>query len=240
MLFDRKINFGRSGVLQGFTDYHSHILPGVDDGVSTMEESLAILAEYEKSGISTVWCTPHIMEDMPNTTDELRSGFEKLCAAYEADRKNRECSGKAVTLNLASENMLDSVFEKRLVNNDFLPFSGNRLLVETSYFNPPMNLYGLFAKIKSAGYYPILAHPERYIYMGERDYEAIRGMGVLFQLNLFSLLGFYGDMARVKAESMLKKGYYGICGTDLHKAKVFESALESKIKVKYLQYFENL
>lgn len=93
--------------LIGFTDYHSHILPGVDDGVQTMDESLEILRLYEEQGIKSVWLTPHIMEDIPNTTAHLRDRFAELQAAYTG----------GVQLHLAAENMLDNLFEERLGKN---------------------------------------------------------------------------------------------------------------------------
>ena len=71
-LFKKKIRLKDSGFFQGFIDWHCHLLPGVDDGVQTMEESLQILSFYEQLGVSEVWLTPHIMEDIPNTTEGLK------------------------------------------------------------------------------------------------------------------------------------------------------------------------
>ena len=102
--FRKKQTLEESGFFRGFTDWHCHILPGVDDGVQTMEEALQILAEYERLGIKEVWLTPHIMEDIPNTTQHLRERFKELQATYQGN----------VVLNLASENMLDRLFEERL------------------------------------------------------------------------------------------------------------------------------
>ena len=100
-----------SGIFSGYTDWHSHILPGVDDGVKTMDESIKVLNAYEALGLKKVWLTPHIMEDYPNTTDGLRQRFEEL--------KNNWTG--SLDIRLASENMLDSLFEERLASNDFLP-----------------------------------------------------------------------------------------------------------------------
>ena len=154
--FRKRISLKDSGIFKNFTDCHSHILPGVDDGVQTMEEALEILRLYEELGIKSVWLTPHIMEDMPNTTLHLRERYAELQATYSGPIK----------LHLASENMLDNLFEERLEKNDLLPLgeSGDHLLVETSYFNPPMGLNNILLRIKAKGYYPILAHPERYVY----------------------------------------------------------------------------
>lgn len=207
-IFKRRNSAG-TGTLKGFVDWHCHILPGVDDGLQTMDEALKVLAEYERLGIAQVWLTPHIMEDIPNTTAGLRARFAELQAAYKG----------GVQLHLAAENMLDALFEERLAARDLLPIGirGDHLLVETSYFNPPMDLHGMLERIMSAGYRPILAHPERYIYMGEKDYMQLHGMGVEFQLNLPSLAGMYGTEARKKARRLGKLGLYAYSGTDLHR-----------------------
>lgn len=194
--------------LAGFTDHHSHILFGVDDGVKTLEKSLAVLQRYEELGIAEVWCTPHIMEDIPNTPAGLRARFAELCAAYQGP----------VKLHLAAENMMDQLFEERLEANDLLPFgeTGNHLLVETSYFTPPMGMKDILRRIKAKGYFPVLAHPERYVYMDKDDYRELKGMEILFQVNLSSLAGGYGPEAEDKSHWLLKKGFYDLAGSDLH------------------------
>ena len=207
-MFNKRPTLGGSAFFQGFTDWHSHLLPGVDDGVQTLEESLQILSIYEQLGVIEVWLTPHIMEDMPNSTSFLRERYSELKAAYKGN----------VKLKLAAEYMLDNLFRERLRTNDLLPLGENAdgLLVETSCFNPPIGLHGMLDSIRSAGFFPVLAHPERYAYMADSEYEALKDKGIRFQLNLFSLVGLYGKYAREKAEKMLKKGFYDLIGTDIH------------------------
>ena len=219
--FRKKQTLEESGFFRGFTDWHCHILPGVDDGVQTMEEALQILAEYERLGVKEVWLTPHIMEDIPNTTEKLRDRFTELRTAYQG----------SVMLHLASENMLDNLFEERLEKNDLLPIGkdGKHLLVETSYFNPPMGLSNILLRIKAKGYYPILAHPERYMYMSETDYKCLNSMNVKFQLNQFSLLGLYGKEVQKRAKTLQKQGLYNYIGTDLHQINILRNALRFKL-----------
>ena len=194
--------------LKGFTDFHSHILFGVDDGVKTLDVSLEVLKRYEDIGIAEVWCTPHVMEDIPNTTEELRNRFAELEKAYTGP----------IQLHLAAEYMMDELFESRLEQNDLLALGeeGNWLLVETSYFNPPMDLGGILKRIKSKGFFPVLAHPERYVYMGRGMYKMLKQECILLQLNLSSLAGAYGVEAQKKARWLLKKQYYDMVGSDLH------------------------
>lgn len=148
--------------LTGFTDWHSHILPGVDDGVPTLDRALWILDRYERLGIADVWLTPHIMEDIPNQTDML--------------------------------------------------------LVETSYFNAPAGFMETLGHIRSKGYFPLLAHPERYDYIDSlKRYRELKESGVRFQLNLLSLTGYYGHKAKEKSRRLLAEGLYDHVGTDLHR-----------------------
>lgn len=224
--FRKRIPLKDSGIFKGFTDWHCHLLPGVDDGVQTMEETLQVLSLYEQSGVEKVWLTPHIMEDMPNTTALLRERFAELQAAYTGPIK----------LRLASENMLDNLFEERLGKNELLPLGedGRHLLVETSYFNPPMGLSNILLRIKTKGYVPVLAHPERYNYMDENDYLQLKSINVKFQLNLFSLAGAYGTGVRKKAEWLMKKGLYDITGTDIHSFATFNNVIFDKEAIKML------
>lgn len=205
MFFWNKVKLSESGVLNGFTDWHSHILPGVDDGVRKIEDSIRILELYESLGVSRVWCTPHIKEAFPNVPAELLTRFNDLCTAW----------GGNVELHLASENMMDTILDERLEQGMLLPL-GNGLLVEASFYGPPFDMEGLLERVRCRGLFPILAHPERYDYMTDSEYERLKGDGVLFQLNLPALAGFYGSTAKDKAESFLKRGWYDFAGLDLH------------------------
>lgn len=217
-----------SGLLFNSLDYHSHILPGVDDGVQTMDDSLEILANFEEQGVAELWLTPHVMEDIPNTTEGLKQRFAQLKSEYKGNIK----------LNLAAEYMLDGLFDTRLAENDLLPLGeqGNHLLVETSYFNSPMGLHNTLARIKSKGYYPVLAHPERYQYMDEKDYKKLKAAGIKFQLNWASLAGRYGRPEQKKAEWLIKKNMYDVVGSDTHRLSMrhwemkIDASIAKKIK----------
>ena len=200
-----------SSLLTNFTDHHSHILPGVDDGVKKMETSLKVLERYEQLGIAEVWCTPHVMEDIPNTTAGLQARFAELCEAYQGPIK----------LHLAAEYMMDALFEERLEQGDLLKLGdeGNQVLVETSYFTPPMDMDAILRRIKQKGLFPMLAHPERYVYMNKERYKELKNNGIRFQLNLSSVAGAYGSEAKDKARWILKQNFYNIAGSDLHSSR---------------------
>ena len=235
LFFSKKTTIAASGILQGATDHHSHILPGVDDGVETIAESLRILATYETLGIKELWLTPHIMEDIPNTPQKLTARFNELKAAYTGN----------ITLHLAAEYMIDNNLRKLLQagNGDkttkaqgegdeiLLPIgnTGKHILVETSYYNAPIRFNDTLQQIKSLGYFPLLAHPERYMYLDNADYLKLHSQGVRFQLNLASLAGGYGKAVQKKALWLLSNGLYSVCGSDLHCEDAIEFITKCKL-----------
>lgn len=218
--FSSKYSLQQSDFLKGCTDRHSHILPGVDDGIQTIEDSIAILSMYEQMGVKKVWLTPHIMEDCPNTPEKLKTRFEELKSAYKGN----------IELALSAENMMDGLFIKRLEQGILMPYgdNNNELLIETSYVQPPMRMESILRDMQKAGITPVLAHPERYLYMDAEKYENIKEMGVKFQLNITSLIGAYGNQVKERAEYLLNEGYYNYSGSDAHSYHAIQRAFEHK------------
>ena len=218
--FSSKYDLQQSSIFKGWTDRHSHILPDVDDGIQSIKDSLAILSMYEQLGVKKVWLTPHIMEDCPNTPDKLKARFEELTSAYQGN----------IDLALSAENMMDGLFVKRLEQGILMPYGDNQdeLLIETSYVQPPMRMEAILRDIQKAGYTPVLAHPERFLYMDADKYENIKEMGVKFQLNLTSLIGAYGNQVKERAEYLLNEGYYNYSGSDAHSHHAIKRAFEHK------------
>ncbi len=207
-----------SGLFRDFIDVHSHILPGVDDGIPDVESSIKVLALYESLGVKKVWFTPHIMEDIPNDPEHLKEIFSQLSEKWKG----------SVEIALAAEHMLDNMFVERLETGRVLPIGQDyqHLLVETSYYTPPMGMDSILDNIKSKGYFPILAHPERYRYMDEDDYRKLKERGVLFQLNFISLVGGFGDTARKKAEWLMSNEMVDMVGSDVHRLERFLKSME--------------
>ena len=228
--FSNKVKVRESGLLEEFRDCHCHLLPGVDDGVDEITETLDILDIWESQGVKEIWLTPHVMEDIPNTPERLKEGFKNLKRLYTGH----------IQLHLATENMLDGLFMERLEDDCLLTLGTNRkrLLVETSYFTPPMHMEQMIEHIKEKGYEPVLAHPERYHYMLPYDYEQWKCKDVMLQLNVTSLVGAYGPQVKRKAEKLLALGMYDYIGTDthsLHQATFFLNSLISKKTLKTLR-----
>ncbi|MEG0498292.1 MAG: CpsB/CapC family capsule biosynthesis tyrosine phosphatase [Alistipes sp.] len=218
--FLQKKSLRASGVFASLSDIHAHILPGVDDGIRTMDEALKVLDFYASLGIQRLTLTPHIMEDYPhNGAEFLRERFQKLQSAYQG----------TISLSLGAEYMLDTAFERHFDAGDLLAGSEKQLLVETSYFNPPIGFEQLLQKIQAKGYYVLLAHPERYIYMQMADYQKLKRSQVRFQLNMLSLTGAYGQLAKLHALELLNNNLYNTLGTDLHNLNFFAQEIDRKV-----------
>jgi protein-tyrosine phosphatase len=213
MCFFSKKSLLKIGFLNQFTDYHTHILPGVDDGLKTVEDALALLDLYEKNGVKKVVFTPHIMDEYPqNNSFFLKNRFEEFLKLYKGN----------IELRLGAEYMIDSKFGEHIQNGNLLTIKDHFLLVETSYaFEPP----GFLAAIKEAidkGYQIVLAHPERYSFMTRELHRQLRQLGVLYQLNIPSLLGFYGPKVQQNAKELLERDSYHFLGSDIHRLASFE------------------
>ena len=212
-----------SPFFNGFTDYHSHILFGVDDGVEELSESLDILAFYESLGVKKVIMTPHISL-MYNNWDLVESNFDTLKKSY---------TGR-IELELAAEYLLDSGFitERkrglRCVEN-------KNVLVESSYLDKSANFDEVLYEITCEGYIPVIAHPERYLFMNIPQYHKLKNCDYLFQLNILSLSGHYGSQVTKRALYLLENDMYDFVGTDLHNLEVFNNrARNFKISSKQL------
>lgn len=165
-----------------------------------------------KSGVRQLCATSHVREQWPNAAEMLREKFAELVA-----RKDR--AGMAdMQLHLAAEYMLDDAFFALLRKGDLLPLPGNLLLVEISYYAPPLNLHDMLFEITTHGYTPLIAHPERYnfFHRSPKQYAAFKERGYPFQLDLLSLQGSYGKSVQKSALMLLEKGYIDYVGSDMH------------------------
>ena len=210
-------------------DMHSHFLPGIDDGAQTMEDSMDMIRAMAEFGYKKVITTPHIMSDFyQNTPEIVLGGLEKV-------RAQAKLEGLEIEIEAAAEYYLDFDFEAKVEKGDLLTFGNNYLLFEVSYLNPPDILNQVIFKMKTNGYRPILAHPERYPfwYNNFEKYEDIKSKGVLLQLNINSLAGYYGSGARKIAEELIDKNMVDFIGTDCHRMD-HVSVMKDCLREKYL------
>lgn len=197
-------------------DMHSHVLPGLDDGSESLEQSVAMVRELYKLGYRKLTMTPHVMGDFyKNSPEDIRTKLEEL---------KQEIQKQQIPIDLAcaAEYYLDEWFVQKLDDNQpLLTFGENYLLFETSFINEPIHFQDIVFKIKSNGYTPVLAHPERYAYLYHRFNTLIdwHSSGLLFQVNLNSLVGYYGQEAKKVADKLLENNCVDFVGTDAHSEK---------------------
>lgn len=208
-----------------FVDIHSHLIPGIDDGAKTIEDSLVLINELNKIGFSQFITTPHVMPPVwKNNTSIIQKGEKAVQLAL--DKNN-------LPFKAAAEYMLDHQFLEILKNDKLLTLKDNYLLVEMSYLNPPINIQEILYDIQIAGYTPILAHPERYLFLHQNFdfYTTLKKTGCLFQLNLLSVVGYYGLPVLKTAEKLLKQKMIDFVGSDLHHYKHL-AAFSQKVEIK--------
>lgn len=203
-----------------FIDIHSHILPGIDDGAKSINDSIELLTQMQSLGITNFVFTPHIIEGVwENTTEEIQNHFQEFKKTI-----TNNSSLKDINIRVAAEHMMDNHFMKLLDEKDLLPIKDNKILVEMSYLAPPVNLFEIIAEIQVKGYIPILAHPERYKFFHSNlnMYEQLKKAGCLFQVNMVSLTNYYGKDVHESAVWLLRSGLIDFCGSDVHHKRHME------------------
>lgn len=194
-------------------DMHSHLLPGIDDGAKTVEETVSFISKLMEFGYEKLICTPHIFTGVhPNTPETIGSALNKA-------KKALEEAGINVQLQAAAEYMIDPDFGQYVNSGgQLLTFGRNYILVEMSYVAASPNLSELLFDLQIKDYKPILAHPERYNYYHSEfeKYEMLKDKSVMFQVNLLSLSGYYGNEVKKTALKLVDKGMVNFLATDLH------------------------
>jgi len=210
-----------------FVDIHSHLLPGIDDGAKTINNTANLVQSLQEIGVSQFITTPHISHYIWNNTPEV------ITAKYNETKLLLEEKNIIVPMKAASEYFMDDWFENHFKNEKLLTLKDNYVLVEMSYINAPVQLYKIIFELQVAGYTPVLAHPERYLFYHKNfnEYEKLKNAGCKFQLNLLSVVGYYGAEINKIAEQLLNKGLYDFTGTDVHHSKHIDS-FNKKINVK--------
>ena len=197
-------------------DMHSHLIPSIDDGSESMESSLEILEYMSRVGYEKIITTPHTISDKyPNSTSTILKGLDGL---------NRALKDRNIDINIevASEYYMDDEFINRLNIDDILTIGDDRyILFETSYNFKPIYFEEVVFQMISKGYRPILAHPERYKYISnpKRDFLRFKKLGIYLQLDINSLGGHYGKLAKKHAKIMINLGIVDFIGSDVHYKK---------------------
>lgn len=227
LFFSKKKSVLKDLIPDNHVDIHSHLLPGIDDGAKTFEDTLSLIKSLQSFGITQIITTPHIIQHVWNNTTEIITNTKN------ETQTNLNAENINIPFKAAAEYLMDDQFEVLVKNKDLLTLKDNYVLVEMSYINAPIQLYNILFDLQVAGYIPVLAHPERYLFYHNNfnEYSKLKKAGCLFQLNLLATTGYYGKGVTKIAEELLKKGMYDYVGSDAHH-KNHIASFEKRIEIK--------
>lgn len=194
------------------TDLHSHLIPAIDDGSRSLEDSINMIRTFKEMGYRKIITTPHVMSDFyKNTPETILGGLEDV--KQELQRLNID-----IEIEAAAEYYLDETLEQQVKEGKLLTFGKNCLLFELPFVTEPPNLASFIFELQTNGYIPILAHPERYgfYYKEFHKYQDLKDKGVHLQLNMLSLVGHYGPEAQKIAERLIDASLITFLGSDCH------------------------
>jgi protein-tyrosine phosphatase len=194
-------------------DVHSHLLPGIDDGVKTLEQAEEIILMFIRLGYRKIITTPHVM------SDTYRNSSETILAKLEELKNHIKSKNITIELAAAAEYYLDEDLMSKLEKNEpLLTFGDNYLLFETNFLTEPMNLREFIFTAATRGYKPVLAHPERYQYL-QNDFKLMQEFldrGVLFQSNISSFTGYYSKPVQTMVNKLTERQWIHFLGSDCH------------------------
>lgn len=212
---------------------HSHLLPGIDDGSPDITTTLGYLTQLEAIGYQKVITTPHVMRELyPNKADAIKA----LAATVNEEIAQ---AGLSIKFEASAEYMLDDGFEALLENDLLIPIANRYVLIEMSYVAPTLNYENTIFKIQAQGFVPVLAHPERYNYLSMNDLERIKSLGCLLQVNLLSLVGYYGKHTQAMGQQLVQQKHASFLGTDLHHNRHLEALKDISSHSKLVRLIEN-
>lgn len=201
-------------------DMHSHLLPGIDDGSPDAATSVSYIKKMMELGYRKFITTPHAYPDLyPNNPATIQAALAVL-------QKQLQEEAVDVEVHAAAEYFIDDTFADRLKNKEqLLTLHNNFVLVEISFMQPPPDLNEVLFELIVQGYQPVLAHPERYnFYHSKKEiYHRFKDQGCLLQINLLSLIGYYGKSVQDAAHFLVQEKLVDLVGTDLHHQRHLEA-----------------
>ena len=210
---------------------HSHLLPGIDDGCKTLHNSVELVKQFADLGYKKMILTPHVMNDFyPNTPEIIMDKLDKLKDIIQS-------LGIKIELEAAAEYYLDEFFMEKLEKEEkLLSFGAKKyVLFETSFLNASPYTDQAIFMMQSLGYTPILAHPERsvYLFYAQRTLRQFTDTGVLFQIDTNSLGGYYSGHSKKIAQWLVDEKMVDFLGSDCHHENHFNLTKNLQRKSSY-------
>jgi tyrosine-protein phosphatase YwqE len=198
-------------------DFHSHIIPGIDDGATDTDNAVELVRAMKEWGFEKITCTPHINALYPNTPSDIERGYDALLSALEDGHVD-------IRLAMSAEyRLVPETWPEVLEKNWIMPIEDSYILTELPISKPEEMGYikplEEFRKLIAMGLTPILPHPERYFYLSHRELMKFIEEGVVIQCNYGSLAGLYGAAVQERTRELVKEGVVTLYGTDMHNLK---------------------
>ena len=215
---------------KGFIDIHSHILPGIDDGPESINKSLSLIQKMNDLGFKKIIATPHTYDGVYNNSKKsIEESFNRTISKLDID----------INISYASEYMIDQSLIKKIENKSLLTLAENYVLIEMSYISPPKNLFEIIFELNTNNYIPVIAHPERYRFFFDdlKKYYKLKKFGCKFQLNLLSVVGYYGKDVSKISDLLLSKEIIDFVGSDIHNQNHI-NAFKNHMKIRNIDKLE--
>jgi tyrosine-protein phosphatase YwqE len=229
---DNYINENPGEIIRDYSslmvDMHSHVLPGIDDGAPTPGEAIVLIRKMIEVGIKKIIATPHIMVDLyRNTSETINNSLQIL--KTELNKENVE-----IIIEAAAEHYFDETFEDLVNQKKLMTMGENFVLFEIPFISKPVNLIEMIVRMRELNYKPILAHPERYLYLKLPDYKMIKEYGCYLQINTLSFTGYYGKGIKKNAEVLADNQLLDFVSSDMHHQR-HAAAIQDSLKMPYIQ-----
>lgn len=227
--FNKQKTYLKDLLSSGFTDIHSHLICNIDDGSKSPEDTVFLTKSLIDFGVESFITTPHTIQFVwENSKENILEKFNISLNILKENDVN-------INFKVASEYLIDESFVHKLKTEPLLTLKDNYVLIEMSYINAPIQLYEIIFDLQVAGYIPLLAHPERYNFYHNNfvEYHKLKKAGCLFQLNLLSTVGYYGEAVFNISKKLLSLGLYDFVGSDVHHNNHIK-AFENKLIIKDL------
>ncbi len=211
------------------TDIHVHLLPGIDDGAQSMRDTIDLLRDSAKSGVKRMVATPHFnpyYNWFNFRTEELFALYERVKEAAEAEEIDME-------IILGTEINIDEESVKLLLDDKLMTLGGSRyILAEFDDQDTPNWVTGRLRDLVSAGYKPVVAHPERYYFVTDEPWVCYDWLdiGCSIQLTKGSILGSFGEEAQNNSDYLLDEGWVTCIASDGHRSGSIRNTKMKKIK----------
>ncbi len=221
-----------AGFTTGVVDLHNHLMPGVDDGATDIEEARAALAAMREAGVVSLVATPHLKGSLTRQPEALEARLAELDGAWESLVALASAEFAELSLRRGVELMLD-VPSPDLSDPRLRLAGGSFVLLEFPFMVVPPHSGHAIAELRMQGWKPVIAHPERYAGVDPR-LEIVgewRRYGGVLQVNVGSILGRYGEEARERSLELLERGWVDLLASDYHsRGRLLISSAAAQLK----------